>query len=85
MTEKISFSFFRKTLHHKKVKFTCTSSDGKKVKTFETEKFYANIYSSNSISMPKFLLGKEQVWTRINETTFKSQSEHGHIIYEVLS
>jgi hypothetical protein len=85
MNEKISFSFFRKTLHHKKVKFTWTSSDGEKVKTFETEKFYANIYSHNSISMPKFLLGKEQVWTMINETTFKSESEHGHIIYEVLS
>jgi len=85
MTEKISFSFFRKTLHHKKVKFTWTSSDGEKVKTFETEKFYANTYSFDSISMPKFLLGKEQIWTRINETMFKSESKHGHVIYEVLS
>ncbi len=85
MTEKISFYFFRKILHNKKVKFTWTSSDGEKVKTFETEKFYAQTYSFDSILIPKFLLGKEQVWTRINETTFKSESKHGNIIYEVLS
>ena len=81
---KISFSEFRRTLHHKKVKFTWTSSNGKKIKTFETEKFYSNRYGSDSISMPQFLIGKKQEWSKIDENTFKSQSMHGKIIYEIM-
>ena len=81
---KISFYKFKKETNHKHVKFTWSDKTGKKIKAFESEKFYCNVYGKDQLSLPKFGMSKNQEWTQIDSKNFKAVSEYGSTVFEVI-
>jgi len=73
--EQISFSAFKKATHHKPVVFVATKANGE-IRTFENKKFYINKdYKSKMYWMPGYGLGDDNIFYKIDDNSFKSNSE----------
>ncbi len=81
MMETISFNRFKKSTHHKKVAYVWTSLTGVK-NEFKTNKFYINRHGE-SYSMPYFLIGIENKFYQVDDTTFKAVSEYGETVFNI--
>jgi hypothetical protein len=81
--EVISFAKWKESLKDKWVKYSWSDPRLEKTKNFETCRFYSN-KDGKMISMPKFMLGKEQKFSKIDDKTYKTESDHGQVIYTIL-
>jgi len=83
--EKISFNEFKRTTHHKKVKYRWITSNGLKDKSFESDKFYCNkCYKSKLFSVPFFGFGIETEFFKLDYKTFLGRSESGETKFEII-
>jgi len=80
--KEISFNRFKKETHHKKVKYKWKNP--LKVREWEVQKFYINKDKRYGFCTPKFILGLENEFFKIDDTHFKAVSKNGFTTFEVL-
>jgi hypothetical protein len=80
--EIITLAKWKEALNNKWVKYTWTNHINPRQKEFETCRFYASV-SKGMISMPKFLIGTKQKFIKIDDKTYRTESEHGQVVYEI--
>lgn len=74
--EQISFSAFKKATHHVPVTFTNVKNADGSERTYESNKFYINKdYKSNMFWMPRFGLGSDNIFYKIDDKNFVAVSE----------